>query len=676
MDRRIFPHNWRVYVPLVIVYVILVLLLPKEGKFRYHYQKGRPWMYETLISPMDFPILKTDQELMSEMEEKSSHIIPYYKLDESVRKSVNQMIYGLDLSGSGLDNPGLVSLFDQVYENGLVSELTPEETRNGVIIIQKDRRAVEVTVASVYDVRRAATFIRSSLEDMLGETAGDSLFTVLDLDTYIVPNLKFDQASTDMLHKEAASYISPTKGVVYTGQLIVSEGEIVTAEIEQLLDSFKAEYLASMGFSDSTLWVVAGNAILLLVSLFILFLTILFVDRSIFSEFSRYYFVLTLFALCTVVTELLTGRPGNILLMVPYPVFALYMMSFFRKGVLVPIYAAMLLPMLVIVPEGLELFYLNIAAGMAAVISFSRFSRGWLQFVNALFIFLTLLVSYMAFSLVRSGSVADFRDYADVFYFGLASLFCVAAYPLVFLFEKIFGLVSNQRLRDLADTNNPVLRDMAEKAPGTFQHALQVMNLADACARAIGANVRLVRTGALYHDVGKTANPQCFIENAAPGVNYHAGLTPAESARDIIKHVDDGMALARKHKVPAVVSDFILSHHGTSRTEYFYNVYVNGGGDPADSALFEYHGFKPRTKEQAIVMFADAVEAASRSLKDYSEKSISELVDRIVKMKMDDGQLAEADISLKEIAAVKSTLVGYLGQINHARIAYPKRQER
>ena len=364
------------------------------------------------------------------------------------------------------------------------------------------------------------------------------------------------------------------------------------------------------------------------------------------------------------------------MVLVPFPLFALYMLAFFRRNYVFPFYVVMLLPLLVIATEGTELFFMNMLAGIVAIVSYSRFNRGWLQFVNAFFIFITLALSYTAFLFLQNEDLMQYRDYRDIFYLGLASLFCVAGYPLVFLFERIFMLVSNSRLVELADTNNKLLRQMAEKAPGTFQHALQVMNISDACARAIGANVQLVRTGALYHDIGKTVNPQCFVENAAPGVNYHDGLTPEESARDIIKHVDDGVALAKKYKIPQVVIDFILSHHGTTRTEYFYNVFINNGGDPSEAPAFQYHGFRPKTKEQVILMFADTVEAASRSMKDYSEQSVKDLVDRVIDMKVDDGQLFDAEISLKEVTVLKSVLVEYLMQINHARIAYPKRQQK
>ena len=257
----------------------------------------------------------------------------------------------------------------------------------------------------------------------------------------------------------------------------------------------------------------------------------------------------------------------------------------------------------------------------------------------------------------------------------LGSLMSVAGYPLIFLFEKMFKLVSNTKLVELSDTSNKLLRELADKAPGTFQHSLQVMNLADAAARSIGANVALIRAGALYHDIGKISNPQCFTENETPGVRYHEGLSLKESAQEIIRHVSDGLELAEKYGLPKVLREFIVTHHGTSNTGYFLTRYLNDGGDPNDVAEFYYDGVKPSTKEQVILMICDAVEAASRSLKSYSPESISDLVDRIIDGKSAAGQFTDADISLRDIAKVREAIKSYIQQMYHSRVAYPKRRK-
>ena len=329
--------------------------------------------------------------------------------------------------------------------------------------------------------------------------------------------------------------------------------------------------------------------------------------------------------------------------------------------------------MLVFAPNGMELFVMYLVAGAVGMLVFGFFNRGWLQFVTALIVFAVLALVWGAFRLTDgTNELNDYRVVIDMF---LGSLMSVAGYPLIFLFEKMFKLVSNTKLVELSDTSNKLLRELADKAPGTFQHSLQVMNLADAAARSIGANVALIRAGALYHDIGKISNPQCFTENENPGVRYHEGLTPKESAQEIIRHVTDGMAMADRYGLPQVLKDFIITHHGTSNTGYFYNQYLNEGGDPEDVADFFYKGSKPSTKEQVILMICDAVEAASRSLKDYSTENIARLVDAIIDGKSSAAQFTEADISLREINTVKEVLKSYLQQMYHSRVAYPKRRK-
>ena len=312
-------------------------------------------------------------------------------------------------------------------------------------------------------------------------------------------------------------------------------------------------------------------------------------------------------------------------------------------------------------------------SGVVGIQVFGYFNKGWLQFVTAFIVFMMMVLVWFAFRLIEGMETVS--GYNVIWYMSLAAFMSVAGYPLIYLFEKIFSLVSNSKLVELSDTSNKLLRLLADKAPGTFQHSLQVMNLADAAARSIDANVLLVRAGALYHDIGKINNPQCFTENEAIGVKYHEGLSLKESAQEIIKHVSDGMALAEKHGLPEEVKDFICTHHGTSSTGYFLTEYLNNGGDPDDVSAFYYNGKMPTTQEQVILMICDSVEAASRSLKDYSMESISALVERLVSAKVSDGLLSEADISLKQINIIKAEIKTYLQQMYHSRVAYPKRKE-
>jgi putative nucleotidyltransferase with HDIG domain len=360
--------------------------------------------------------------------------------------------------------------------------------------------------------------------------------------------------------------------------------------------------------------------------------------------------------------------------MIPFTLIALYLLAFFSRRLVLTVYIISLMPMLIAAPDGIELFFIYLCGGVVAIYVFDYFNKGWLQFVSALITFAVMALVWVSFRLADGAET--FLSYRQLGHLSLAALLAVAGYPLIYLFEKIFMLVSSSKLVELSDTSRPLLRLLADKAPGTFQHSLQVMNLADAVARSIDANIPLIRAGALYHDIGKIANPQCFTENETPGVQYHAELSPKESAQEIIRHVSDGLALADKYGLPDVLKDFIRSHHGTTCTAYFMTQYLNAGGDPEDTEAFYYKGLNPVTREQVILMLCDAVEAASRSLKDYSEKSISGLVDRIVDGKADDGQLSDSDISLRELNRIKEVMKAYLQQMYHSRISYPKRENK
>ncbi|MBO8456102.1 MAG: HDIG domain-containing protein [Bacteroidetes bacterium] len=677
MDNGRILQGARTFVPLVILLALTVLFMPRSGKFNYDYRKGAPWMYETLVSEFDFPVLKTEAQLQSEKDAAVSSVIPYYKYSENITSERHDALEAIDLGKYGYMKPAVAAALDSIYTKGVVAE-RPDfkdgiSENEQVIYVQRNRRAALVPPSEIYTAAQARSRFLSDIRNIAQGCNVDSICSASGILDLIVPNLIFDQQTTDLVHEESVNYVSPTSGYVSAGQVIVSKGETVTAEIEQLLDSYKAEYENSVGYNGPRILLWIGNVLLSIVLVALLFFTVYYSNPRIFRNFNKYIYILVLFLISALVTFAVAKADARLLYVVPYTLFALYLTAFFRNNVVYPLYIVSLIPLLVFSHNGIELFVMYLVAGVTAIYTFSFFSKGWQQFIMAFFVFLSLLVTYLAFKLV-DGEIRGFRDYQTILFLFIGSMMSVAGYPLIYLFEKIFMLVSNSRLVELCDTNNKLLRELATKAPGTFQHCLQVMNLADAASRSIGANVALVRAGALYHDIGKMNNPQCFIENETPGVKYHEGLSPEESARDITRHVPDGMVLAEKYGLPDVVKDFIVTHHGTTCAAYFYNKYLNEGGDPSKTDVFFYKGRKPSTKEQIILMLCDTLEAASRTLKDYSHQSISDLVERIVKSKMDDGQFEEADISLKELNVVKDVLKDYLQQMYHARIVYPKRK--
>ena len=677
MSKIRIEHSYKVYLPLAILFLTLVLIFPRMGKFNYDYRKGSPWMYETLIAQFDFPVLKTDAQIQAEKELLGSSVIPYFRYSDQVGHTQIGLVEKLDLGKANSFKPEIINAFDRLYGSGILAEsgsgyLPEGKSLDGnVIFVQKDRRARKVPSSEVYTVEEARDFLLLFLTEANLGCNVDSLCRAAGLYDLVQPNLLFDRQTTDLVHEESVDYVSPTSGVVNAGQLIVSNGEIITAEIEQLLDSYKAEYESSLGYSGPRVWLWLGNILIALGLVVVLFFALYFTNYRIYGDSNKYIYLLVIFLLATVLALVVDKVDPALLYMTPFTLIALYLVAFFKKRVVLPVYIISLLPLLIFSHNGVELFVMFLVAGVVTIFLAEIYNRGWKQFITAVAVFLIMLLVYLGFRLIDG--ISGFNDFRTILFLFIGAFLSVAGYPLIYLFERIFMLVSNTRLTELTDTNNRLLRDLAHKAPGTFQHSLQVMNLADAAARSIDANVLLVRAGALYHDIGKMVNPQCFIENETLGARYHDGLTPRESAMEIVKHVPDGMALADKAKLPGIVKDFIVTHHGTTCTAYFYNKYLKEGGDPSDAGDFYYKGVKPTSKEQIIVMLCDTLEAASRTLKDYSSKTVSDLVERIVKSKMDDGQFENADISIKELNIVKNVLKGYLQQIYHARITYPKR---
>ena len=664
--------------PLIALFLLLVFFMPKSPKFNYDYRKGSPWMYETLIAQFDFPVLKTEAQLQAEREKAGSNVIPYYKTDGKVAARSVGTVSALELGKWSDARVTLSDALAALYAKGILAPSMEQDIEEmlqdagGLIYVQRDRRAEKVPVTEVFTVESASSYLRDAVAADFPQCDVDSLYVAASLGSLIVPDLVFDQQTTDLIHEESVNYVSATQGVVKAGQVIVSEGEMITAEIEQLLDSYKSEYDTSVGYGGRRVYMWLGSILIAFCIVFVLFLAICYCNFRIFDEYNKYLYLLLIFALAAVGSSIVARFDPALFYLMPFTLISLYLLAFFTKRVVFSVYFISLLPMLVFSPAGVELFVMYLVAGSVAMLVFGFFNRGWLQFVTAFIVFVVMTIVWGAFRL--TDGIGGLADHHTVFDMALGALLSVACYPLIYLFEKIFKLVSNTKLAELSDTNNKLLRELADKAPGTFQHSLQVMNLADAAARSINANVLLVRAGALYHDIGKIANPQCFTENQTSEIRYHEGLTPKESAQEIIRHVSDGLVIADRHGLPAEIKDFIISHHGTSAAGYFLTQYLNAGGNPEEVSDFYYDGRRPVAKEEVVLMICDAVEAASRSLKDYSQESISGLVDRIVDGKAAEDQFDDADISLREVSTMKETIKSYLQQMYHSRVSYPKRK--
>lgn len=675
------PKVPRKYLPLIVVFAVLVLFMPRTAKFNYDYKKGSPWPYETLISQFDFPILKTEEQIREERGQNGPVVVPYYKYSEEIVSQAVKNVQSLDLGNWKSIRPAIVTRLEDIYAKGVISdarvklERSSAKVSDNLIYVQKNKRATQTARSEVYTVSEAKDQLVALLAKTYPSVNLDSLFRRGGVYSVIVPNLVYDKTMTELTHAESDDYVSPTLGYVKADEKIVSKGEIVTAEIAQILDSYKLEYNKVYGYDGPRILLYLGNILIAIALCVILYLSIFFSNRKVFKDGNRYFYLLFVFMLAAIITFIMLNFAPSLMYVIPYPVFALYLLAFFRKKVVLPVYVVILLPLLIFSGSGMELFIMFLLAGAVTIETFGYLSTGWQQFLNALIIFGVEIIVFFGFRLIDVGSNAGWwLDAIQVF---VGSMLTVALYPLIFLFEKMFNLVSTTRLVELADTNNPLVKELSAKAPGTFQHCLQVMNMVDSVGRAVDANVPLLRAAALYHDIGKMQNPMCFVENqstAEGSPKYHDGKTPAESAADIIRHVDDGLAIAQEHRIPDLIQDFIRTHHGTGAASYFLNKYLNDGGDPEDTSAFYYHGEKPHTKEQVILMICDSIEAASRTLKEYTPEACDRFVEGIVAGKEKAGQLEDADITIHDLNLVKSILKTYLQQLYHGRIAYPKRK--
>ncbi len=663
-------------IPLVIVFVAIFAALPRDSKFPYDYRKGRVWKYETLFAEFDFPIYKTADQLREERSAASSGVIPYYRYSEEIANKNIGAAGTLDLGGL---RSAVAAGMRSIYNKGIIADEAVSRNEgvpvSEVIYLQRDKRAYKVPSTEVY---RRTDAISKLLADLGGvsDVNLDSLFRVSGVYDIIVPNVIYDAQTTELVNSDASGSISPTSGYVSAGQVIVSKGEIVTSEIEQMLDSYKREFEANVGYIGPMALLLLGNFIIAAALTLLLFFVIRFSCPEVFAD-TRYPYIVLVFLIGAMTALVVSRVNAELLCFVPFTLVALMLQAFMEPREIAPVYLVSLTPLMLSADTGAVLFVMYAVAGLVMIFIFKHFQQGWRQFVAAMITFAILACIYLGF---RAADAVPGEVWGVLIALFAGSLLTVALYPLVYLFERIFNLVSNARLIELCDTSNPLIRTLEQKAPGTFQHSLQVMNMADAVARAVHINPDLIRAGALYHDIGKTLNPQCFVENESllnkdESQKYHSGLTPLQSAHDIKRHVTDGMEIAQKNRMPQLIVDFIATHHGTTLVRFFYNTFLKEGGDPALEAEFRYDGCKPVTKAQIVLMLCDSVEAASRTIRENTPKAYSDFVEGIVSGKMEEGQFDNADITISELNTVKETLKQYLAQLNHERIAYPKRKK-
>lgn len=673
----------------VATVVLIVYLFPKGGKFQYEFQKGKPWQYETLIAPFNFPITKTNDEIENEKTAIVNSAKDYYNYNKEIVASVRQNfekefdnIFASDDANEDTNALKLKAreLLNIFYKNGVISDITDENT-NQLVVLIKDNEEKNISYEDFVVLKDLQQYVNNFVNANQIETNEVKFFNLFF--EIIEPNIVFNQEITEGALNEALKNIAYTRGNITEGIRIIAKGEVVEGEKFAILNSLKKEYESQVWNESNYNWIVFGYIILVALALLMLLLFIQKYRPTIYENNNKLTFIFLNIVLMIVLTTLVVKYNASYVYIVPLCILPLILKAFFdaRLGLFVHVLTVLLLGF--IVPNSSEYMFLQIIAGIVTILTVSELYKRANLFISVGQITLIYIVAFFAFYITHEGRIQFDEVFAKnelgqlhiiwiyLLQFILCGLATLFAQPLIYIYEKIFSLVSDVSLLELSDTNSKLLKRMANEAPGTFHHSLQVANLAEAAANEIGANTMLVRVGALYHDIGKMKNPTYFIENQATSVNPHDELSPEESASVIINHVLDGIEIAKKNKLPDRIIDFIRTHHGTSTVYYFYSQ-AKKNNEFVDIEKFKYAGPIPFSKETAILMMSDAVEAASKSLKEPTAKKIDDFVERIIDKQMEEQQFMNADITLKEIVIIKKVLKKKLNNIYHLRIEYPE----
>lgn len=655
--------------------LIIVWLLPRKSDRSFEYEMGKPWSYSLLTAPSDMPIYLDTISEARVRDSINQAFRPVFVRDINKEKSAISAYATRVNSTKGLEiNPSeknlLINSLREVLSNGIVDQATYQQIKSGQL---KDVRFISDNVAITiptdnYLSSRAAY---SKMDSIFNEPHFRKAIELTAMSQFLVSNIVYDSIASQRLHDEMIQKALAPVGVIQQGERIIDKGDIVTPQLYSLLKTYDHMMeRRSTTQVDRHYYPIVGETLYVVVILTALYLFLFFFRVRTFKDNHAMVFIMTMLTCFVLLSYLMAETFAGGLFMVPYTIVAILMVVFFdgRTAFFVFITEIMLCTLISSFP--LEFIYINLIAGMIAIVSLKELDKRSQLVRSALVIFVAYCISYIAVEVMQVGTV-DRISVRMFGYFGVNAVLISFTYVLVFVVEKLFGFVSSVTLVELNDVNNELLRELSEECPGTFQHSMQVSNLASEAAHEIGANVQLVRTGALYHDIGKINNPAFFTENQH-GVNPHDALTPIQSAQIVIRHVTDGVKKADKAKLPQVLKDFILQHHGTGKAKYFYNTYCNAHpGETVDPAPFTYPGPNPQTKESSILMMADAVEAASRSLKDHTPDEISDLVNRIIDSQIRDGLHDESPISFRDVNVIKKAFIDRLRIMYHARVSYP-----
>jgi putative nucleotidyltransferase with HDIG domain len=677
------PNNRQDLIKYILMFVcvcVIVIALPKGRKFKYEFDKGKPWMHEQLVAPFDFAIEKAKVDIEREKREIKNQIPAFYEHNIEVEKNsliiFRNEIYNLWLAKYGsVDNSKYKKnlLFGEnillnIYNQGVLSLLNSQSENNDLIYVLRNNEARSTSVSILYNYKTAIAQIHAVLKKASSDI--DTLLISPALQQALNENIIYNEEINDKILKEKLDNISDYRGMVRSGEVIVDRGRLVDQEIYNVLESLKNEYDRRLGILGNKYIVSLGQGILvgLILTLLMVFLSLF--RKDIYADLRKMLIIMLIVTFMLVVLSWALRMNLPSLYFIPYCIVPIIIRVIFDTRLALYIHLLVVVVAGFFVPNGYEFIFLQITAGMVAINSIKNLLKRSQFLLSALLIYATYVVGYIGISIIHEGSFLNI-DWSHLVWFLVSVILSLIAYPLIYAFEKLFGITTEVTLMEFTNINNPLLRELSYKAPGTFQHSLQVANLAEAAIFEIGGNALLVRAGALYHDIGKMETPQFFIENQQQGTNPHDELPYEESAKIIIRHVYAGIEIATRNQLPKDIIDFIRTHHGNTRVDYFYQSFLKNYPEASiNENIFRYPGPIPFSKEQAVLMLADSVEAASRGLKLHDAKNISEVVEKIIDYKINQKQLINSDISIKEIHRIKQLFKEMLMSIYHVRIEY------
>jgi putative nucleotidyltransferase with HDIG domain len=706
--RRIFLFfsrnlkKTRIVLLFVLTTVLILLLFPREGRFGLEFQKGAPWMHDELIAPFNFPIYKYDTEIAAERDSILREFKPYFIID----MEIGNLQYGRFLEvfdekwkefftagNGGSGNPhyrgsrsdrvrtryllfaGEILRF--VYAKGIIGNedvLHRVDNKDLTIVLLEDKYAEERGYGEVFTQKMAYEYVLDRLSDFR-----DSLYTESDIDffrslnisEFLVPNLFYDETTSNQVKDELLEGLSLTRGMVQSGERIISRGELVTPEKYRILESLRREYNRNLGLVGAFNYIFLGKMILVIIPMILLYLFLYNFRTEVLQSPREVTFLLLLLLIMVAVSSFTINFNVLSIYFLPFAIVPIMVRTFFDSRMALFIHIIIVMIVGFWAPNSYEFIFLNLIAGIVAILTLTNSYRRGILFLTGVMVVAAYSAVYLAFSMIQEGNLLAINFKAFLWFAG-NGLLILTVYPLIFIFEKTFKFLSDSTLIELSDTNQPLLRELAEKAPGTFQHSLQVANLAEEAVIQVGGSPLLVRTGALYHDIGKMYNPEYFVENQSTGYNAHDELTFEDSARIIINHVMDGVEIAKKYRLPEAIVDFIRTHHGTSIVQYFYRSFLKEfPEDESSRHKFVYPGPRPFSKETAVLMMADSVEATSRSLQVKDRANLSHMVEEIIDQQIREQQFDNTDITFRDIDLIKEIFLRKLLNIYHVRIEYP-----